>query len=186
MTLLWTLALATTAVAACTDLRTGHIPNWLTASAFALGLIVHGAAAGATGGAQGAGIAVAWSLGGALVCAAPALMLFARGAMGGGDVKLFAALGALIHPVEGLQVEVYAFVVAALVALGQIVYRGALLETLARSSRLLVRTLRLLPRRVALPEAEEAAALPPHLLGWLRLGPSIFVGAAITWVLRHS
>lgn len=169
MTLYWTLVLVVTAVAAWTDVRTGHIPNWLTGPAFVAALAVHGVIGGARTGASGAAIAVAWSLGGALLCAVPALVLFARGAMGGGDLKLFAAVGALVHPMQGLEVEVYAFVVAAVVSVGQIVQRGALQATLARLAR-----------------RKGGAPLPPQLLGWLRLGPSIFVGAVITWALRHS
>lgn len=191
MTVFWLLALLVTAVAAGTDLRTGHIPNWLTGGAFALALAVHAVAAGARGGAAGAAVAVAWSLAGALACVAPLALLFVKGALGGGDIKLFAALGALVHPMHGLEIEVHAFVVAAVLAVGQIVHRGALLATLARSARLVGRVLGGRGRRS--PRAEDGAedgapagALPPALLSWYRLGPSIFAGALFTWWLRRG
>jgi prepilin peptidase CpaA len=175
MTLYWTLTLVVTA--ALTDMRSGHIPNWLTALAFASGLVVHGVAGAMDGGASAAAIAVAWSLAGALICIAPVLLLFARGAMGGGDLKLFAAVGALLHPMRGLEVEVYAFVVAMIVALGQIVHRGVLVQTIVRSASMFLRPLR--------ANGEGPAAVTPHLLVWFRLGPSIFAGALASWFLRH-
>lgn len=178
MIVTWPLALVVTAVAAWSDLRTGHIPNWLTGFALFAAVVAHGLAGAVRDGATGATIAVAWSLAGALACVAPVLLLFVRGAMGGGDLKLFAAIGALVHPMRGLEVEVYAFAVAALVSVGQLVHRGVLGATIAGSVRGLARVL---PGRRA---TVTGAAVSPHLLEWLRLGPSIFVGAALTWLLR--
>lgn len=176
MTLFWTVVLLFTAAAAWTDLRTGHIPNALTASALAFAFVAYAAVGYARSGPTGALAAVGWSLAGAVLCVAPVVFLFARGALGGGDLKLFAALGALLHPMQGLEVEVYAFVVAATVAVGRIVYRGALFGTLLRSAKLLAHAL---GRRTG--TAEAGGALPPHLAGWIRLGPSILAGVVIAW-----
>ena len=78
------------AVAAAIDLRTGRIPNPLTATVAAAGLGL--AAAGLTG----------QSMGGALIGAAVgfALMLPGHllGGTGAGDVKLLAALGTWLGP----------------------------------------------------------------------------------------
>lgn len=80
--------MSATLLAALADARTGRIPDALTLPALAFGLVVG-------------------SPGGAAVCALPALWLFARGKLGGGDVKLLAALGALLGP-GALLVEVLA------------------------------------------------------------------------------
>ena len=58
----------------------------------------------------------AMALAGAILCGLTPAIMFWKGAMGGGDLKLFAALGALCHPMIGIEMEMYAFVVAALVA----------------------------------------------------------------------
>lgn len=76
--------------ASTTDLRNRTVPNWLTYSAAICGLLWHAA----TDGARGAG----FSLGGAALGFAPMLVLFFLGGLGGGDVKLLAAFGALIGP----------------------------------------------------------------------------------------
>lgn len=182
MPLLWTITLAITAVAAWTDLRKGEISNLLTGFAFVAGLVGHAALGAAEGGVRGGAVAVAWSLAGAIACAAPVLPLFVRGALGGGDLKLFAALGALVHPMEGLELEIHALVVAALVAVGQMVHRGVLMATLGRTLRVAFGTIR--RRKVSSSDGSKAADVPPQLLTWFRLGPSIFAGTVLTWLLR--
>jgi prepilin peptidase CpaA len=74
--------------AALWDCRTYRIPNWLTLGAAAAGLLLAGLGVGAPGGA-------ADSLKGFLLGGLFLLPFFMLGAMGGGDVKLAAAFGAL-------------------------------------------------------------------------------------------
>ncbi len=77
-------------VACAYDLRTRRIPNILTLGAAALALAFHAIG----GGLGGFGTSVAgWLVGGALL-----VPLFWLGGMGGGDVKLLAALGAWVGP----------------------------------------------------------------------------------------
>jgi len=83
------LAVAVVLVAAWSDHRHGRIPNALTLPALAAGLVLGSPA-------------------GALVSAGLPLLLFGRGKVGGGDVKLFAALGALLGVRLGLTVEALA------------------------------------------------------------------------------
>lgn len=82
-------AILVSGIAAAVDARTGIIPNTLTFPAIALGLL-------------------AGSPAGVVVCATPALLLFARGKLGGGDVKLLAAMGGLLGVERGLLVEALA------------------------------------------------------------------------------
>src|SRR5439155_795014 len=66
---------------------------------------------------------------GALSCAALPLLMYARGGMGGGDVKLFAAIGALALPLAGLEAQTYAFISALFIAPARLAYDGVLLRT---------------------------------------------------------
>jgi prepilin peptidase CpaA len=73
-------------VAACvTDVRFRRVPNWLTASAVVAGLVGHVVAPGGQG-----LVAATVGMGVGLAIFFP---VFALGGMGGGDVKLMAALG---------------------------------------------------------------------------------------------
>ena len=84
------LVAAGTTIGAIVDLRTRRVPNALTLPFAALGILI--AAAG--WGTVGVGAAVAgWAVG--LLLMMPAYLL---GATGGGDVKLFAAVGAFLGP----------------------------------------------------------------------------------------
>ena len=76
--------------ASTTDLRGRTVPNWLTYSGVLCGLLWYGT----TEGFRGAG----FSLAGATVGFASLLAFFLMGGMGGGDVKLLAAFGALMGP----------------------------------------------------------------------------------------
>jgi prepilin peptidase CpaA len=99
----------TIAGAACvTDLRTRRIPNVLTFGAALAGLVFQFA----TGGVEGLGqAALGWLLG-ALVFLLP----FALGGLGGGDVKLLAALGAWLGPADALWLVLYTGVAGGVMA----------------------------------------------------------------------
>ncbi len=169
------VAVIVTGIAAWTDSRTGHIPNWLTGGALVVGLLGHLILGIKSGGLIGGGTEFAFSLGGAALCALVPGFMYWRGAIGGGDLKLFAALGALCLPMVGIEIETYAFIAAALIAPAKLAYKGVLLQTLGRSLALVVNPLR---------KPENRRELSPELMTWFRLGPAIFVGAAVT-VLLH-
>lgn len=149
----WSLSLAllVAAIAAATDHARRIIPNWLTLPSLAVALIVHASSGGVLAGA--------WALAGALGCFAPAYFLFTRGALGGGDVKLFGALGALLGLRAGLEVEVAAFAAVTAFALLARAYHGGLLAFLRASVRASLHLVA--PRRFAVPaEAGASAELP--------------------------
>jgi prepilin peptidase CpaA len=87
---------AVAAVAAVTDLRTGHIPNWLTLPPLVAAPATHFFLFGSAG--------LTWSLVGLFFCGILPYVLFRIGALGGGDVKLFAALGAILGFSQGSNV----------------------------------------------------------------------------------
>lgn len=104
----WTMAamaVGMCGMAAWSDHRTGTIPNRLTVAGMVAGLVL-----GTIGGGLfGLGLSLAGGFAAALV----PLILFKTGAMGGGDVKLFFALGALLGPGPALECEMGAFLIGA-------------------------------------------------------------------------
>ena len=159
---LFGLAVVMTAIAAYTDTKTGHIPNWLTLPPLVLGPIVHGVSNGADG-LIGALIAI-------VACGIAPLLMYYLGGMAGGDLKLFAAIAAVCGVDVGLEAEFLAFVVAAIYALGRMAWQGTLLRTLGNSLSMLLNPF--LPGRLRRP-------VSPELLHTLRLGGAIFAGTLI-------
>jgi prepilin peptidase CpaA len=80
-------ALAIAVIGAVTDYRSRRIPNWLTGPSILLGIILHLVVGGWRDMASAA-------LAG-LLCGGLFLIFFLAGGMGGGDVKLIAAVGCL-------------------------------------------------------------------------------------------
>ena len=91
------------ALAAVTDVRGRRIPNALTFGAAAAALVFHAA----TGGAAGLGISAGgWALGLAIF-----FPVFALRGMGAGDVKLLAAVGAWVGPLQVIWVALLTSIV---------------------------------------------------------------------------
>src|SRR3954447_18459214 len=91
MTFLSSLVLVTFVIACCVvDVRTRRIPNVMSGSALALGVGLNTLAFGADG--------LGASLAGAGIVIAILLAPFALGGIGGGDVKMMAAVGAFLGP----------------------------------------------------------------------------------------
>ncbi|HKO49131.1 MAG TPA: A24 family peptidase [Polyangiaceae bacterium] len=167
-------AVTLTAIAAGYDLRTGHIPNWLTFGSLIAAIGAHAVFGAIHGGSAELGYAVGDAVIGALVCSAVPAIVFFRGGMGGGDVKLFAALGAICSARDGLLAESYSFVIALLLAPISLAYQGKLIRTLANTVALATNVFRQ-------PESRRVA--PPELSTWFRLAPAIFLGTSVMLVL---
>ena len=109
-------------LACISDLRTRRIPNVLTFSFAACALLFHLI----TGGWN----AAAWSLGGCLLGAVLFFPMFALRGMGGGDVKLLAAIGAWLGPgqvaIVALATSIAGGVLGLIVAVGYGYLRTAL------------------------------------------------------------
>jgi prepilin peptidase CpaA len=102
--------------------------------------------------------------------------MYLKGGMGGGDLKLFAAIGALCQPLLGIEAQMYGFVVAAIVVPARMAFRGELLRVLGNSLTLALNPLRPAARR---------REVPAEMMTWFRLGPAIFAGTLLL-VLAHS
>lgn len=120
-------ALSLSVAAAISDWRSGTIPNWLTLPPLVLAPIGYGLASSPSSAAQ--------SMAAALLSGAVPYVLFRRRAMGGGDVKLFAALGALtgFDPLLGLRIELGAFAAAMAGALCFLFWNRRLLAVIRRA-----------------------------------------------------
>ena len=103
-----TLAVLLGLIASVQDLRFRRIPNWLTAGGACAALLY-----AAFQGPRALGMALAGAAVGFLLL----LPLQLRGAMGGGDVKLMAAFGALLGPSGIAEAAVFASIGGAVWAL---------------------------------------------------------------------
>src|ERR1700679_1631951 len=92
------VCLAIVALSAIWDIATRTIPNVLSLGGIVLGLALHVALGYTDAGVHGAFRGLGASLAGLAVCGIFPLISFARKEMGGGDVKIFGAIGALCGP----------------------------------------------------------------------------------------
>ena len=116
-------------VGAVTDVRSARIPNSLTYSAVLAALGLRVALLGLSGLESGAlGMLVAGGL---------FLFLFVLGAMGGGDMKLMAAVGAWVGSEEVTTLILAAALAGGVLAIGRIIFRNMLGETLRNTIRLI-------------------------------------------------
>ena len=114
------------AVAGAIDVRTRRIPNWLT-----LLIVVTGVANAA---AHGVPTTLPQSLLGLLVGFGILIVPYVLGAMGGGDVKMLAGVGAWLGPWAAFQVYCVAAIVGLLIALAQAIATGRLTRLISNST----------------------------------------------------
>ena len=159
--------LAMLVVCAYTDLSKGKLYNVVTLTGLFLGLALSVALdGGQPGNSQIVGSLVAMAVGGGIMFA-----VFLFGGFAAGDVKLMAAIGAVsASPGFTMWALVYTAIVGFALAVGLLIWKGRLLETLKRSFRLLLTF-----RRGALKaEAREELFLP--------YGFAISIGTLWAWV----
>lgn len=116
--------------AAVLDIVTRRIPNTWTYSGIVIGLLM--------GLWPEHGPSFSDSLLGLTTAFVPSLLLFALGSMGGGDVKLISAIGALLGYPVILDVMFYSIVLGCVWGATVIIWRGRVLDTLKGFWSLLV------------------------------------------------
>jgi len=157
--------------AAISDGLTGRIPNWLTVPGVLLGIVCHGWAGGST--------ALGLSVLGVFVTALVPTVFYQASsgrAIGGGDVKLAAAIGALSGPMQGLEIEFAALLSLAFLALLRLSYTGQLGRVLGNVCHLVTNPIR--------PKAQRKA-IAPESLTELRMGPGIALGVLVVLLGEH-
>jgi len=142
-----TIAILVVSLAAFLDVRTRRIPNWLT-----LGLVIIGVALNLwRAGLMGAELALAGTVLGFLML----LPFYALGGIGAGDVKLLAAVGALLGPELLVSVAAYGALVGGLMSV----------VILARRSKWLPQNGATGPYGVAIASGVFLATWLPHVIG---------------------
>jgi prepilin peptidase CpaA len=116
------VAAAVATVAALIDLRRRRIPNWLTFGALLLGIVTWSVQQGLNG--------LLTALGGALLGFAVLLPFYLIRAVGAGDVKLLAGLGAIVGPQLLVSVILYGALVGGAISIVMLAQRGQLLSAL--------------------------------------------------------
>ena len=147
-------------VATVIDLRSRRIPNQLTATMAILGLVL-----AAT---QTSGVTVGASLGGLLLGLLLMMPGYALGATGAGDVKLMAAVGAIVGPALVFSAFVCTSIAGGVLAVIVAVKRRRLAATLAQTGRL-----------VAAPGAAPGEIKAATGASRFAYGPAIAVGSLI-------
>lgn len=158
------VVVAASGTAAIIDLRTGRIPNPLTAAVAAGGIGL--AAFGLTGHSM-AGALVGAVLGFALMLPGHVL-----GGTGAGDVKLLAALGTWLGPFGVVMAFLYSAIAGGVLAVAHATRRKRLGATLSRTARLAT------AREGAKHEIDGSAAASRFAFG-----PAIAVGAVLAALL---
>lgn len=127
------LLVAFAGAALWTDARTWRIPNKLNAAAAAAGLGVHTVLDGWRG--------ALFSLAGLAIGLAATLVLYACRAVGAGDVKCFAAIGALGGWQLSVNALIYAIVIGGLIGIAIVVSRRMFSALAVRLRTALISTL---------------------------------------------
>jgi prepilin peptidase CpaA len=161
-------------VTACVvaDLRSRRIPNLLSVSAALAGVVLNAGEFGARG--------LLYSAGGLAATISLLLVPFALGGIGGGDVKMMGAVGALLGPRSSLVALGIGTVLGGVTAALHLARHGRLRETLRAMGRALIATVvirSIAPLRSPAP-SREAVLLPyslPLALG--TIGAIVMVGA---------
>ena len=158
---------ATMVLALASDVRTAKIPNALVVGGLLAALVLRG-----SGGWEAAGAALLGA-GLALVVTVP---LFAIGALGGGDAKLFAVVGAFMGPRDFLLALLASAAVGGVLGVAYAVRRGVIVAVLLGCKDLLVWGLSGGRRgaRVTL-DSPGAVAIP--------YGAAIAIGSVAVWFL---
>jgi len=104
------------------DLRQRRIPNWLTYPGVVLGLVLRGVLFGWKG--------LLAALAGCLLAGGIMFIFYAVRAMGAGDVKIMAAIGALVGPHEVVGVLLATAISGGILAIVYALYRRRMISTL--------------------------------------------------------
>jgi len=124
----WTPLLGMLTYAAVVDVRSRRIPNWLSLTVIITGILQAALIKG--------GVTPGRSLLGMLVGFVVPFALYAVGALGAGDVKLLAGVGAWVGPWPVVLIILVAAIIGGVFAVGQSLWQGRLLLLLRNTTLL--------------------------------------------------
>ena len=154
----FTVLAAALATAVVTDVRTRRIPNWLTGALAAAGFGM------AFGGGVVTPAQAALGLLAGLLLMMPGHVI---GATGAGDVKLMAAVGAVVGPGMALRAFLFTAVVGGLFAVAVATRRGRLSETVYGTTQLVTSPVSSRPAITSTDRANRFAYGPAIAIGTL-------------------
>jgi prepilin peptidase CpaA len=154
-------------VAAVSDLRDRTIPNWITVGGFALGIAANIYVYGPWG--------ILTALGGFGLAVLIYLPLYLLRAMGGGDLKLMAALGTVLGATLWFQLFIFTSIVGLIVALVVLLIRGALSTTIRNVGFIVSSLVRLKAPHKERPDLDVGSAKAIKLAH----GATIAIGALV-------
>jgi prepilin peptidase CpaA len=128
------LLAAVVLTAAWTDARSRSIPNWLTAGGIAAGFAVNITVAGIAGGKS--------ALAGFGIAAGVYALFYILRAVGGGDLKLMAAIGAISGPAHWFSIFLGSALLGGVMAVCVVVWSGRVGRTLRNLGLILAEALR--------------------------------------------
>lgn len=178
------------AIGAWTDYRTRQIPNWLTLGGVVLGVALQALAGqyrveDMQFGGQTALGGVFHAVLGAVVCGLPLWVLFRKqiqredgtfdNVSGGGDVKILAAMGALLGLYHGLGLEFLCLAATSVLTLARLAWHGRLLRVLSNALFLAINPI--LPKKWQ-------RRITAELLHKVRMGVPILLGTVMFAVNR--
>lgn len=175
-TSIWAAAIVVL-VAAFSDFLFRRIPNLLTLGGLLVGALIQ-AAVGfvATNSVAGAFKGLGIGLLGAIACAFIPFIAWKKGEMGGGDVKLFAALGAIMGPMMGFDVVALTFAITLIVLFPYRLLRHGVLKVTLKNAAIRAQNM----FRKDKVDLVEAPAFKPVILA-----PTIALAFVLTLV-RHG
>ena len=160
-------------LAALSDLRTRRIPNRLIVVGLAASLALQVLNGGMMGMLDwGAGLLVGASL---------FMLLYAMRAMGAGDVKLMAMVGAFLGPASAFGALLTTLIAGGILAVTVTLLNGSLLRTLSNLRLMAINTLFKTIQGIA-PQIDAV----PDSAGNLPYGVAIAVGTLVHLVLQHN
>jgi prepilin peptidase CpaA len=129
----WTFIVtaALVVLAAYFDYRQRRIPNFLTLTAMAVGVTIHGLSGGWVG--------LSYSLWGLILGIGVFTVLYFLGGLGAGDVKLMGGVGSLLGANLMISVFVFTALVGGIMALYKMIANRSFRQTKSRLSRLNIR-----------------------------------------------
>ena len=155
-------------IAAVTDVRKGLIYNWLTIPALLLGFVLSAWYQGWAG--------LGLSTLGMIIGGGVLFVPFFYNAMGGGDVKLMAAIGAIMGPKFAIESLLASILVGGVVGFAVMLIRGKIKPTFAWYGKVSVNFMRSIMYRGVIFN------LPPSpKVGTFPFGVSILAGVLITY-----